>query len=100
MPGDERSQILAWHEEAQGKSFHNKEELLAYCMDNVNVLRQACCTFGKFFEISQDGPLSAGYYSIFHLQFLKPESVCIIPRGGTVWETGSLLRLFNGWRNS
>ena len=30
--------------------------------------------------------------------FLKPDSVGIISRGATVWETVSRLRLFNGWR--
>jgi hypothetical protein len=47
LSGDERAQFLAWHEEQKDKIFHNKEELLAYCMDDVNVLRQACCTFSN-----------------------------------------------------
>jgi hypothetical protein len=29
--------------------------------------------------------------------FLKEETVGIIQRGGTVWETASLLNLFKGW---
>ena len=31
------------------KNFHNKEELLAYCMNDVNVLRQSCCAFINLF---------------------------------------------------
>ena len=31
------------------KIFNNREELLAYCMDDVNVLRQACCAFRNLF---------------------------------------------------
>jgi len=34
---------------AKRKKFHNKEELLAYCMDDVNVLRQACFSFRNLF---------------------------------------------------
>jgi len=29
--------------------------------------------------------------------FLKPDTVGIIPRGGTELEIASLLKLFNGW---
>jgi hypothetical protein len=31
------------------KIFRNKEELLVFCMDDVNVLRQACCASRKLF---------------------------------------------------
>ena len=40
MSGDERAQFLAWYEKQKENIFHNNE-LLAYCMDDVNVLRQA-----------------------------------------------------------
>jgi len=31
------------------RGLNNREELLAYCMDDVNVLRQACCAFRNLF---------------------------------------------------
>jgi hypothetical protein len=34
---------------AKRKNFHNKEELLAYYMNDVNVLRQACCVLEIYF---------------------------------------------------
>jgi len=43
MLGDERAQDLEWYEEQKDKIFCNKQELLPYCIDDVNVLRQACC---------------------------------------------------------
>jgi hypothetical protein len=49
MSADERAQFLEWHRKQKGKVFSNKEELLAYCMDDVNVLRQACCAFRNLF---------------------------------------------------
>jgi len=49
MSGDDRDQFLEWHKEQKDKVFCNKDELLAYCMDDVNVLRQACCTIRNFF---------------------------------------------------
>jgi hypothetical protein len=51
MSGDERAQFLAWHEEQKDKIFLNKEELLAYCMDYVNVLREGGCAFRNLFLI-------------------------------------------------
>jgi hypothetical protein len=41
MSDDERAQFLEWYEEQKDKIFRNKEELLVYCMNDVNVLRQA-----------------------------------------------------------
>jgi hypothetical protein len=49
MSGNERAQFLEWYKEQKGKIFGNKEELEAYCMDDVNVLRQACCAFINLF---------------------------------------------------
>jgi hypothetical protein len=56
------SLIFGVVQEAKDNIFRNKKELLAYCVDDVSVLRQACCAFRNlFFEIGQDGPLSASY---------------------------------------
>jgi len=41
MSGYEQAQYLEWYEEQKDKILSHKQELLAYCMDNVNVLRQA-----------------------------------------------------------
>jgi len=46
---DERAQFMQWHQKQKGKLFSNKDELLAYCMDDVNVFRQACCAFRNLF---------------------------------------------------
>ena len=49
LSGDYRNQFLAWYEEQKDKMFHNKEELLAYCIDDVNVLSKACYAFRNLF---------------------------------------------------
>jgi hypothetical protein len=46
---DERAQFLEWHKEQKDQVFCNKDKLLAYCMDDANVLREACCAFRNFF---------------------------------------------------
>jgi hypothetical protein len=69
-------------------TFRNKDELLAYCMDDVSVLRQACCAFPNvFLKLFKIGSFcQATTISIcnkkFRTMFLKSDTVCIIPRGG------------------
>jgi len=49
--GDEQAQVLECYEEQKDKTFRNKEELIANCMDDVSLLREACCAFRNFFLI-------------------------------------------------
>jgi hypothetical protein len=107
MSGDERAQVLEWYEQQKNKIFRNKEELLAYSMDDVNVLRQACCAFRTlFFKLVKMDPfrqaitISSIFNKVFRAMFLKPDTVGLIPRRGTEWEIASLLKLFNGWHIS
>jgi hypothetical protein len=44
LSDDEAAQTFARYE-PKNKMFRNKEELLANCRDDVNVLRQACFAF-------------------------------------------------------
>jgi hypothetical protein len=84
-----KSEFLAWLEEQKGNTFNNKDELLAYCMDDVNELRQACCAFrnliSKFVNIGQFRQaitISSICNRVFRTMFLKSDTVGVIPRGG------------------
>jgi hypothetical protein len=48
MSREERAQFKDWYEQKE-KLFSNTEEMLAYSLDYVNVLRQACCAFRNLF---------------------------------------------------
>jgi len=101
MSGDERAQFLEWYEEQKDKIFCNKQELLADYMDNVSVLRQTCCAFRNLFlKLVKMDPFrqAVTISSIFNKVFLKRDTVGIIPRVCTKYETASLLKAFNGWR--
>jgi hypothetical protein len=89
MSGDERAQFLEWHKKQKGKSFRNKEELEAYCMGDVNVLRQSCCAFRNLFwklvgmdTFREDLNISSICNKVFRTMFQKEKTVGIIPRGG------------------
>ena len=88
MSSDERAQFLKWHEE-QNDIFCNKQEILTYWMDDVNLLRQACCAFRNlFFKLVKMDPfgqaitISSIWNKVFRTMFLKPDFMGIIPRGG------------------
>ena len=49
MSSYELAQFLEWYEKQKDKIFFKKQELLAYYMDDVSVLRQACCAFRNLF---------------------------------------------------
>jgi len=74
-------------------------------MDDVNILRQACCALRNLFlKIVKIDPfrqaitISSIYNMVSRTKFLKPESVGIFLRTGTALWIASLLSLFNGWR--
>jgi hypothetical protein len=98
MSADERARFLEWHQGQTGKVFSNKEELLAYCMDDVNVLRQACCAFRNLFlKLVKMDPfreaitISSICSKVFRTMFLKPDTVGI-PRVGYRMGISSLLK--------
>ena len=43
MSSEERTRFLAWYDQQIDQIFNNKEQLLAYCMGDVSVLRTAAC---------------------------------------------------------
>ena len=101
-PSATLKKLLSRYEEQKDKIFCNKQELLAYCMDDVNVLRNACCAFRNFFlKLVKMDPfreaitISSICNKVFRTMFLKPDTVGIIPRE---CEIASMLKLFNGWR--
>jgi len=105
MSADVRSQFMQWYEQQKGKLFSNKDELLAYCMDDVNVLRQACCAFRNLFlKLVKIDPfreaikISSICNKVFRTMFLKPDAVGITRRAGYRMGIVSLLKVFNGWR--
>ena len=56
LSGDERAQFLAWYEE-QKENISKIRKLLAYSMDDISVLKQACCCFiNLFFKLAKMDP--------------------------------------------
>ena len=89
MSVHERAQFLVWCEEQKGQAFCNKDELLAYCMHDTNVLWQGSCAFRNLFlkfvkmdPFREAITISSICNKVFRTMFLKSNSVGIIPRAG------------------
>jgi len=98
MSGDERARFLGWYEEQKD------QELLAYCIDDVNVLRQACCAFSNLFlklvkmdPFRQAITISSICNKVFRTMFLKSDTVGIIPRGGYRIGDRKTVEALQGW---
>jgi len=86
---DERTRFMQWNEQRKSKLFLKKDELLAYCMVYVNVLRQACWAFRNLFlKLVKMDPfreavtISSICNKVFSTMFRKLVAVGIIPRAG------------------
>jgi hypothetical protein len=86
---DDLDQLMQWYEEQKSRLFCNKDQLLAYFMDEVSVLRQACCAFRNLFlklvkmNLWKKGlTISSFGNNVFRTMFLKPYAVAIMPRTG------------------
>jgi hypothetical protein len=87
--GEERAQFLEFLLGTKIKIFINKEEVLAYYMDDVNVLRQAYCAFRnlvlklvKMDPFRQVITIPSICNKVFRTMFPKTDTLVIIPRGG------------------
>jgi hypothetical protein len=89
MSSEERAPFLAWYDEQKDQIFNNKEQLLAYRMADVIVLRTAACSFRnlflKFVKIDpfrQAITISSICNKVLRTMFLEPDAIGLIPRGG------------------
>jgi hypothetical protein len=88
MSVDDLDQLMQWYEEQKGRLLCNKDELQAYCMDDVNILRHSCCAFRNLFlklvkmNLCKKCLTISSFYKVFRTMFLKPDAVAIMPRTG------------------
>ena len=89
MSVDKGAQIFEWHQKQTGKVICNKGELLAYCRDDVNILRLASWVFRNLYlKLVKMDPFREAFTissicnKVFRTMFMKSDTVYIIPRAG------------------
>lgn len=91
MHPDVRQEFLKWYtdETARGAVFNMSEEIVKYCISDVDILRRACLSFwSRFLHQNSVDPfresctIAGACNNVFRNRFLKDNTIGIIPRGG------------------
>ncbi|KAG8230772.1 hypothetical protein J437_LFUL017824 [Ladona fulva] len=91
MSTEEKGIFLSWHGEISrnGYVFSMEKEIRAYCIQDVSILRLACLRFREIFLAStgvdpfrEAVTIASACMKVFRRNFLKPETLAIIPPGG------------------
>jgi len=82
-----RKDFMEWYRQQRGKVFNYKEEILAYCEDDVNILQESCNAFRSWLigitsreelsEVGEGGETSSKLVAIDPLQYNTLASVCM-----------------------
>lgn len=87
---EDREKLLAWYgsELNENVLFNNREELLKYCKEDVNILRNACLKFrALLFDTTEVEPfyqatLAGTAMCVFTTKFMNEKQISVIPRNG------------------
>ncbi|XP_072763722.1 uncharacterized protein [Anoplolepis gracilipes] len=91
MQVKEREKFLAWHSEMTRANymFDFQREILDYCRNDVDILRQACMAFRKIFlqrgdvcPFEEYTTIASTYMRVFRKNFLREREIGVIPAGG------------------
>ncbi|VDI13173.1 Hypothetical predicted protein [Mytilus galloprovincialis] len=96
MKVDDREIFLEWYAANAHKKFDFKLELLKYCQSDVDILRRCCLKFRRLFmamttiDSNKDGidpfekciTIASACNLVFRKNFLRPETIGIIPAQG------------------
>ena len=88
MYPEDRQRFLEWHAEQQGKQFDMYREKQRYRRNDVDILRQAVCTFDKLFRelgvapFTEATTIASTCSILFRRKYLKPKTIGLIPKDG------------------
>ncbi|CAH2021037.1 unnamed protein product [Acanthoscelides obtectus] len=91
---DTREKLLKWHgeREAEGYVFDFQKEIVEYCISDVEILTQACLKFRDLMKtettvdpFQESTTIASCCNKVFRRNFLKPETIGVIPKGGYRW---------------
>ena len=96
MSVDEGRKFLEWHKKQENIVFDFQNEIIAYCKSDVDILTKACLKFRKLFiEITKTSSddegvdpfiqcltMPAACHYVFRRNFMKPDTIALIPPNG------------------
>lgn len=89
MSPERRRDFLEWYESQRGKTFHFREELLSYCVSDVDILQRCCGVFRRLF-VEQTGlepftksiTIASACNRVYRTNYLRPRELGLIPPEG------------------
>ncbi|XP_046387449.1 uncharacterized protein LOC124157026 [Ischnura elegans] len=94
MTRKDAENFLSWHREMTEKNYVFKmdEEIVKYCVQDVNILRIACTKFRQdFLSLNETDPfrealtIASACMCVFKKKYLKANEIAIIPPRGYRW---------------
>ena len=98
MSPERRTEFYSWYEKEKtlGKTFNLQDELLAYCVSDVDILRRCCVQFRYLFQkvtstgLSDKGvdpfqnciTIASACNLVFRRNFLTPKTIAVLPPNG------------------
>ncbi|KAJ8965523.1 hypothetical protein NQ317_019537, partial [Molorchus minor] len=92
MKEGDRQTFLKWHEKHKDDEFDMQRDLVDYCISDVKILTAACLKFrqqlmetGGVCPFTEACTIASCCNKVFRRNFLKPNTIGIIPKGGYRW---------------
>ena len=91
LPTPARAELIQWHAEqvAAGYQFNMRQEIVGYCVSDVNILREGCEKFRgmckKLFTLDpllECITLASYCHLVYQTHHMPEDSIAIIPSGG------------------
>ncbi|KAJ8970482.1 hypothetical protein NQ317_016238 [Molorchus minor] len=92
MRPEDRTKFLEWYENHKSDEFNLQRDLADYCISDVEILTAACLKFrrqlidtGNVCPFTEACTIASACNKIYRRNFLKPNSIDIIPKNGYRW---------------
>lgn len=92
MKEEDRAKFLKWFVEHENDGFDMQRDLVDYCVSDVEILAQSCLKFREQLiqttnvcPFTEATTIASACNKIFRRNFLKPNTIGIIPKNGYRW---------------
>ena len=89
MVPSRREEFLTWYDEQAGKEFNFYEELVSYCISDVDILQRCCGVFRKLFveytglePFTTSVTIASACNRVYRSSYLAPREIALIPPEG------------------
>ena len=92
MHTEDRTVFLRWYEENKNNDFNMRDELISYCINDVEILTEACFKFRSLLinscnvcPFAEATTIASTCSLVYRRNFLKEDQIAIIPKNGYRW---------------